>query len=177
MIYPSNWLRTHATPARSERKTGRPGLLLQDRQLPAPQRLYVPFLPSSLPSPTTALTHTSTATSSGGYGSADTFAPHSQRHADPTPTSSDTGLIDQSLDGGPVGRELQDAKQGADPRAREAFAHEARRDFAPGSQGQYAESAETRGEAGEKLAAGYADQPGRQYEGGGAASGEGDQGA
>ncbi|EIW58052.1 uncharacterized protein TRAVEDRAFT_21468 [Trametes versicolor FP-101664 SS1] len=117
-------------------------------------------------------------TSSGGYGSADTFAPHSQRHADPTPASSNSnGLIDQSLDGGPVGRELQDAKQGADPRAREAFAHEARRDFAPGSQGQYGESVQSREEAGEKLATGYADQRGRQYEGGGAASGEGDQGA
>ncbi|OJT05824.1 hypothetical protein TRAPUB_3319 [Trametes pubescens] len=104
-------------------------------------------------------------TSSGGYGSADTFSPHSQRHADPvcapTPTSpSDTGLIDQSPDGGPLGRELQDAKQGTDPRTREAFAHEARRDFAPGPQGlnPYGENPDSRGEAAQRLAATYADQ-------------------
>lgn len=176
MIYPSNWLRTNAMPRPQQAKDR---LTRTSPTRPAttrPPTTVRPLPPLLSPLPN-HLPHTHPATSSGGYGSADTFAPHSQRHADPSPTSSDTGLIDQSLDGGPVGRELQDAKQGADPRAREAFAHEARRDFAPGSQGQYGESAESRGEAGEKLAAGYADQRGRQYEDGGAAGGEGNQGA
>ena len=86
-----------------------------------------------VPSSITPL-HTLSATSEGGYGAPDTFSPSNQRHADTTSSSaSSDGLIDQSLDGGPLGRELQDAKQGADPRTREQFAHEARRDFAPSS--------------------------------------------
>ncbi|KAI0648625.1 hypothetical protein C8Q79DRAFT_1007216 [Trametes meyenii] len=121
-------------------------------------------------------------TSEGGYGSSsNTFSPQSQRHADPS-----TGLIDQSLDGGPLGRELQDAKQGGDMRAREQFAHEVRRDFAPSSVSvstqeshglnPYGRNPDSLGEAGEQLAAGYADQKERRFEGGGAAGIDSDPG-
>ncbi|KAI0667986.1 hypothetical protein C8Q78DRAFT_1081847 [Trametes maxima] len=117
-------------------------------------------------------------TSEGGYGSSsNTFSPQSQRHADPS-----AGLIDQSLDGGPLGRELQDAKQGADAGTREQFAHEARRDFAPasasasaqGSQGlnPYGRNPDSLEEAGQRLPAGYANQRKRQSESGGAATNE-----
>ncbi|KAI0350417.1 hypothetical protein OH77DRAFT_1507000 [Trametes cingulata] len=131
-------------------------------------------------------------TSEGGYGSPDTFSPRSQRRADPFETqAAQAGLVDQSVDGGPLARELQDAKQGADPRAREQFAHEARRDFAhpqarqggnakearmEGAQGldPYGRNPDTLDEAREMLASGYAEQRGRQFESSGAASNEGD---
>ncbi|KAI0761573.1 hypothetical protein BD413DRAFT_616949 [Trametes elegans] len=131
-------------------------------------------------------------TSEGGYGAPNVFSPQSQRRADPaqSPHSAQSsqgpsmGLIDQSLDGGPLGRELQDAKQGADPRTREQYAHEARRDFASsnpttGAQGlnPYGRNPDSTREAGERLAASYADQRGRQYESGSAASRENDAGA
>ncbi|CDO74536.1 hypothetical protein BN946_scf184641.g2 [Trametes cinnabarina] len=117
-------------------------------------------------------------TSEGGYGSANVFSPQSQRRADPN----QAGLIDQSPDGGPLASELQDAKQGADTRTREQYAHEARRDFAPGAEGAqglnpYGRNPNSAEEAGERLAASYADQRGRQFESGGAASEEGDPGA
>ncbi|KAI9069909.1 hypothetical protein FKP32DRAFT_1670984 [Trametes sanguinea] len=118
-------------------------------------------------------------TAEGGYGSpTNVFSPISQRRADPT----QTGLIDQFPDGGPLASELQDAKQGADPRTREQFAHEARRDFAPGTEGSqglnpYGRNPDSAGEARERLAGSYADQRGRQFESGGAASEEGDPGA
>ncbi|KAI0365525.1 hypothetical protein BV20DRAFT_1046693 [Pilatotrama ljubarskyi] len=128
-------------------------------------------------------------TSEGGYGSPDTFSPRSQRRADPFETQAQqTGLVDQSVDGGPLAPEIQDAKQGADPRAREQFAHEARRDFAHPSQAQsrkpglegarglnpYDRNPDTLDEAREMLASSYADQRGRQFESSGAASNEGD---
>ena len=37
--------------------------------------------------------------------------------------------MEQSLSGGPLRDEIQDAKQGQDERAREAYSHEAKRDF------------------------------------------------
>ncbi|KAI0833886.1 hypothetical protein BC628DRAFT_65127 [Trametes gibbosa] len=77
-------------------------------------------------------------TSEGGYSAPSPFSPHAQRHASPSTAPSTSphdpsvsrGLIDQSLDGSPLDRSLQDAKQGTDPRAREQYAHDARRDFA-----------------------------------------------
>ncbi|KAI0327060.1 hypothetical protein GY45DRAFT_1373461 [Cubamyces sp. BRFM 1775] len=145
-------------------------------------------------------------TSEGGYGSPEVFTPQSQRRADffqshpqyqsqrpssqpdSSSNSSDAaGLIDQSVDGGPLARELQDAAQGADRGTREQYAHEAKRDFAPsaasgartGAQGlnPYGRNPDSTQEAGERLAAGYADQRGRQFESGAARSGEGDPGA
>ncbi|KAH9895289.1 hypothetical protein C8Q73DRAFT_790451 [Cubamyces lactineus] len=131
-------------------------------------------------------------TSQGGYGSPDVFAPQSQRRADFFQShpqyqsqsqrgSSDAGLIDQSVDGGPLARELQDAAQGADRGAREQYAHEATRDFAPsaGAQGlnPYGRNPDSTQEVGERLAASYADQRGRQFESGAAGSSEGDPGA
>ena len=92
-----------------------------------------------------------------------------------------SGLISQSLDGGPLEREVRDAKQGADVRAREAFAHEAERDFAKAPAGEglnpYGRNPDSTGEMGERLASAYADQRGRQYEGSGAAGNDGDVGA
>ncbi|KAI0636342.1 hypothetical protein C8Q77DRAFT_1216730 [Trametes polyzona] len=118
-------------------------------------------------------------TSEGGYGSSNTFSPQAQRHADTQQQPPANGLIDQSLDGGPLARELQDATQGADTRTREQFAHEARRDFGQGSEGlnPYGRNPDSVQEAGERLAGAYADQRGRQFESGGAASNDGDPGA
>ncbi|KAI9001514.1 hypothetical protein BD414DRAFT_512040 [Trametes punicea] len=116
-------------------------------------------------------------TSEGGYGDPNVFSPRSQRRADPN--AAETGLIDQSPDGGPLARELQDAKQGTDSRAREQFAHAARRDFAPGKEGAqglnpYGRNPDSPQEARDALAASYADQRGRQFESGEAAGDEGD---
>ncbi|KAI0656376.1 hypothetical protein C8Q70DRAFT_1056617 [Cubamyces menziesii] len=137
-------------------------------------------------------------TSEGGYGSPDVFTAQSQRRgADflqshpqyqsqrQQSSQSDAGLIDQSVDGGPLARELQDAAQGADPRTREQYAYEAQRDFAPsstagsGAQGlnPYGRNPDSTQEAGDKLAAGYADQRGRQFESGAAGNSESDPGA
>ena len=84
------------------------------------------------------------ATSSGGFSASNPFSPQNQRRADHASAASNTspleaqdtaaqfsplnpGLVTQSLDGGAL--EGADAAQGADTRTREAFAHEARRDF------------------------------------------------
>lgn len=40
------------------------------------------------------------------------------------------GLLDQSVSGGQIGKEVQDAKQGKDTTSREIFREEAERDFA-----------------------------------------------
>ncbi|KAI0688692.1 hypothetical protein C8T65DRAFT_674082 [Cerioporus squamosus] len=114
------------------------------------------------------------ATSEGGYGSANTFSPQNQRHADTQ--SSPTGLVDQSVDGGPLRSELQDAKQGADQRSREQFSHEARRDF-DATMNPYGRNPDSKEEMGERLASAYADRRGQQYEGSGAAGNDGDVGA
>ena len=88
---------------------------------------------------------------------------------------SNHGLIDQSLDGGPIGREIQDAKQGSDAHTRAQFAHEARRDF--DALNPYGRNPDSKGEMDQRLASAYADQRGRQYEGSGAAGNDGDVGA
>ena len=56
------------------------------------------------------------ATSEGGSGG-DAFSKSSQR-----------GLVDQSLSGGPLGDEIKDAKQGYDVDARQEYQHEQARD-------------------------------------------------
>ncbi len=53
-----------------------------------------------------------TATSEGGYGG-DPFSRRAQR-----------GLVEQSPNGGPIGNELQDAKQGRDLGSREEYRRE-----------------------------------------------------
>ena len=127
-----------------------------------------------------------TATSEGGYGAPNAFSAQNQRRADVAQQSqsqsdseqfspSNHGLIDQSLDGGPLNREIQDAKQGSDGRTRAQFAHEARRDF--DALNPYGRNPDSKEEAGERLASAYADQRGRQYEGSGAAGNDGDVGA
>lgn len=91
--------------------------------------------------------------------------------------------MDQSTNGGPIGEELQDAKQGEDDTARREFKHEAERDFAKhsasGPQGlnPYGRNVDSRSEASDLLASGYSDMRGRQYESGPAASNDGDVGA
>ncbi|RDX41834.1 hypothetical protein OH76DRAFT_1411747 [Lentinus brumalis] len=115
-----------------------------------------------------------TATSEGGYGSANPFSPQNQRHADPQPPKN--GLVDQSLDGGALGSELQDAKQGTDQRSREQFTHEARRDF-DGALDPYGRNPDSKEEMGERLASAYADKRGQQYESSGAAGNDSDVGA
>ncbi|EKM57839.1 uncharacterized protein PHACADRAFT_251712 [Phanerochaete carnosa HHB-10118-sp] len=103
-----------------------------------------------------------TATSSGGYGSSQNpFADTKQRGR---PEDSSGGLIDQSVSGGPIGDEIQDAKQGKDASTREEFAREAKRDFGvEGSQGlsSYGKHPDNRNEAG---ASQYADMRGRDFE-------------
>lgn len=123
---------------------------------------------------------TPVATSSGGYGSSQNpYSPASQRgRADPSQPNSDAGLIDQSTSGGPIGKELDDAKQGRDGEARRNFEHEVQRDFAHGSQGlnPYGKHVDNREQAGNMLADKYNDARGKQFESGGAASLEGDAG-
>ncbi|KAI0750317.1 hypothetical protein C8Q80DRAFT_1253839 [Daedaleopsis nitida] len=118
-------------------------------------------------------------TSEGGYGApTNTFSAQNQRRADSDSqqfSPSNHGLLDQSLDGGPLNREIQDAKQGSDGRTRAQFAHEARRDF--DAMNPYGRNPDNTEEAGERLASAYADQRGRQYEGSGSAGNDGDVGA
>ncbi|KAI1786579.1 hypothetical protein LXA43DRAFT_1099048 [Ganoderma leucocontextum] len=119
-----------------------------------------------------------------GHGAApNTFSPLNQRppnevqETGPAPFNPEFGLIDQSLDGGPLSSELQDAQQGSDTRSREAFAHAAQRDFAAlnstltphGRNPDSGAGAET----GERLASAYADARGRQFESG-TAGGDGE---
>lgn len=124
------------------------------------------------------------ATSEGGYSASNTFSTQNQRRADPQSGSqsqtqqqfspSNTGLIDQSLNGGPIGREVQDAKQGTDERTRTQFSHEARRDF--DALNPYGRNPDGAKDMGDRLASGYADQRGRQYESESAAGDDGDAG-
>ncbi|RPD69731.1 hypothetical protein L226DRAFT_539557, partial [Lentinus tigrinus ALCF2SS1-7] len=104
-------------------------------------------------------------TSEGGYGSANVFSPQNQRHANTQ--FSNNGLVDQSVDGGSLRSSVQDAKQGADQRTREQFAHEARRDF----------DALNPDWTDERLASAYADRRGQKYESSGAAGNDSDVGA
>ncbi|TBU27548.1 hypothetical protein BD311DRAFT_665104 [Dichomitus squalens] len=113
-------------------------------------------------------------TSEGGYGSSGTFSPASQRRADPSRPSNDTGLITQSLDGGPLASELQDAKQGTDPRTRAAFDHDAKRDFDPLN--PYGRNPDSKEETADRLASAYADPRRRQFESGAARGNDGDVG-
>lgn len=109
-------------------------------------------------------------TSSGGYSSQDTWSNAAQRGS----------LVDQSVNGGPIGQELQDAKQGEDTAARQDFRHEAERDFdRQGAQGlnPYGRNVDSRKEAEEMLASRYRDARGKHYESGPAASNDGDVGA
>ena len=138
------------------------------------------------------------ATSEGAYNAGapnPTIPPSTQPHPNKAPFEPDPGpsggLIDQSPDGGPLSSELQDAQQGSDPRAREAFAHAARRDFdfnrvgggGPYGRRQDPDPAEgTRTGTGveewrERGASAYADARGRQFESGPAGGDEEDVGA
>ena len=120
------------------------------------------------------------AASEGAYSAPNTIIPHStQPHPNKAPSEPDPGLsgglIDQSPDGGPLSSSLQDAQQGSDPRAREAFAHAAQRDFdfnrVGGPYGRTPDS------VGERGASAYADARGRQFESGPAGGDEEDVGA
>lgn len=105
------------------------------------------------------------ATSSGGYGSSQN--PYSDTKQRGRPEDSSGGLIDQSVTGGPIGEQIQDAKQGKDASTREEFAREAKRDFGvEGSKGlnPYGEHPDTRKKASDMLASQYTDMRGRDFE-------------
>ena len=71
-------------------------------------------------------------------------------------SNSNRGLIDQSLSGGPIGYEIQDAKQGVDERARETFGREVKRDFGHESGlNPYGRSPDSRKEAEDMLVQGF----------------------
>ncbi|KAH9838748.1 uncharacterized protein C8Q71DRAFT_856675 [Rhodofomes roseus] len=121
-------------------------------------------------------------TSTGGYGSANTFSDPVQRgRQDLVNNESETGLVDQSLSGGPIGQEIDDAKQGRDEASRKDFTHEAERDFdrGNGSAGlnPYGQNPDSRGEATEMLASRYADSRGKHFESGAAGGNDADIGA
>ncbi|KAI0076032.1 hypothetical protein K474DRAFT_1623706 [Panus rudis PR-1116 ss-1] len=125
-------------------------------------------------------------TSSGGYGSAtDSYSSPAQRgRLDLAIGDKGPNLIDQSVSGGPLRNEIQDAKQGQDESSRDEFAHEARRDFGreanPRAGGEalnpYGRNPDNKEEAENMLASRHSDARGRQYESGGAASLEADSG-
>ena len=119
------------------------------------------------------------ATSSGGYGSANTFTNPVQRgRQDLVNSQPKTGLVDQSVSGGPIGQEIDDAKQGSDELSRRQFTHEAERDFdrrnVAASLNPYGENPDNRREAEEMLASRYADSRSRQYESGATRGNDGD---
>ncbi|GJE85596.1 hypothetical protein PsYK624_016750 [Phanerochaete sordida] len=104
-------------------------------------------------------------TSSGGYGSSQN--PYSDSKQRGRAEDSSGGLIDQSVTGGPIGEEIEDAKQGKDASTREEFAREAKRDFGvESSQGlnPYGQHPDNRNEAGDMLASRYTDMRGRDFE-------------
>lgn len=110
------------------------------------------------------------ATASGGYGSSqNAWSTKAQKGS----SVSQSGLIDQSTSGGPVGDELQDAVQGRDASTREHFAHESKRDF--GVEGRslglnpYGRNPDGRKETEDLLASQYADARGKEYESGASA--------
>lgn len=74
------------------------------------------------------------------------------------------------MNGGPIGSELQDAKQGRDSSSREHFRHEAYRDFAAPdphtSLDPYDRNPDSKEEVGRMLASGYGESVNRNYEGG-----------
>ncbi|KAI0346204.1 hypothetical protein BDW22DRAFT_1425721 [Trametopsis cervina] len=108
-------------------------------------------------------------TASGGYGSTpeNTWSSKAQRG------SNEAGLIDQSVNGGLVGDEIQDAVQGQDASTREQFAHDAKRDFGTEGGGiglnPYGRNPDSRKETEDLLASKYTDARGRDYEGGASA--------
>lgn len=105
------------------------------------------------------------ATSSGGYGSSQN--PYSDTKQRGRADDNSGGLIDQSVTGGPIGEEIQDAKQGKDAFTREEFAREAKRDFgAEGSQGlnPYGKHPDNREEVSDMLASRYTDLRERDFE-------------
>ena len=114
--------------------------------------------------------HLLLATSSGGYGSSkNVWSEKVQRgHADDEPENT-AGLIDQSTTGGPIGNELQDAKQGMDGQAREKYAHEMKRDFGrenrPEGLNPYGKHSDSKRDAEDMLTSRYVDTRGRDYEG------------
>ncbi|KZT65889.1 hypothetical protein DAEQUDRAFT_730932 [Daedalea quercina L-15889] len=121
-------------------------------------------------------------TSSGGYGSANAFSDPAQRgRQDLVNNQSETGLVDQSLNGGPIGREIEDAKQGRDEASRRQFAHEAARDFdrQNGAAGlnPYGQNPDSRDEVGEMLASRFADSREKQFESGALEGNDADVGA
>ncbi|KAI0723708.1 hypothetical protein C8Q72DRAFT_858440 [Fomitopsis betulina] len=116
-------------------------------------------------------------TSSGGYGSADTFTDPVQRGRQDVANSQwKSSLVDQS-----IGQEINDANQGSDKSSRQHFAHEAGRDFdrkniAIGLN-PYNENSDSGKEAREMLASRYADSRDKQYESGAAKGNDCDVGA
>ncbi|PIL28398.1 hypothetical protein GSI_09549 [Ganoderma sinense ZZ0214-1] len=123
---------------------------------------------------------------------------HNQRYAnkaqqtDPSPSPSPApgpSLIAQSPDGGPLSAaELEDAQWGGDTRAREDFAHAARRDFdarspfgrhpGSGTEREREREREREGKEGREVeASAYADARGRQFESGPAGGAGEDVGA
>lgn len=110
------------------------------------------------------------ATASGGYGSAEnSWSTKAQKGRSSDDSAS--GLIDQSVSGGPVGDEIQDAVQGRDASTREQFAHESNRDFGVESGlNPYGRNPDGRKEAEDLLASKYTDARGRDYEGGASAA-------
>lgn len=122
------------------------------------------------------------ATASGGYGSADTFTDPVQRgQGDLMNSKSNTGLIDQSVNGGPIGQEIDDANQGHDEHSRRQFIHEAERDFDRGNVALGLNPCEdnpnSRREAAEMSGSQYADSKSQLYESGAARGNDGDVGA
>ncbi|TFK34242.1 hypothetical protein BDQ12DRAFT_727025 [Crucibulum laeve] len=94
-------------------------------------------------------------TASGGYGSTKNVwsdkaqrgnPPENSTHSPSSGNSNDNGLIDQTATGGPIGDELEDAKQGRD---------HGQVDLPAGDRSDYHPSKESRSEAQDMLDSGY----------------------
>ena len=99
-------------------------------------------------------------TSEGGYGSPkNLWSPIAQRGHLERAEDNQKGLLDQSVNSGPIGDEIPDAKQGLDSGSREYFKHEAYRDFsAPDPQANvdpYDRNPDSKEEASQMLASNY----------------------
>ncbi|CCL99915.1 uncharacterized protein FIBRA_01940 [Fibroporia radiculosa] len=123
-------------------------------------------------------------TSSGGYSSRNTWTNRSQRgHLENMSGSAEAGLLDQSVTGGPIGDEIEDAKQGQDELSRKNFHHEAIRDFGGPSIGiteglnPYGRNIDSKDEAAQMLSSSHNDARGRRFESEPAASNDADAGA
>lgn len=119
------------------------------------------------------LTSPCPATSSGGYGSSqNSWSDKAQRgNASAERASDDTGLVDQSTNGGDLAGEVQDAQQGQDA--------DTRRDFKPAGRGldPYDRNPDSKEEVREMLASAYSGRRGEQYESSGATGNDADVGA